>query len=141
MSTTTELSHYQIALKSDVDELLQLDLLLAELLPRFGVKAENTGGFIVAISEAVSNAIVHGNRRDPQKLVHIQLRRAEKPAELRVVVEDMGEGFEPTAVPDPTQDEFLLRESGRGIFLMRSFAKEVHFLKGGRCVELVFPLE
>lgn len=141
MSTMTELSRFEISIKSDVDELLQLDALLTELLPRFGVQSENVGGLIVAIVEAVSNAIIHGNRQDPQKLVHLQLERLQSPSLLRVTVEDMGEGFDPTTIPDPTQEAFLLRESGRGIFLMRSFAKEVHFHKGGRCVELIFSLE
>jgi serine/threonine-protein kinase RsbW len=72
--------------------------------------------------------------------VHLLIERTAELPQLRVVVEDEGEGFDPASIPDPTTAERLLSESGRGIFLMRAFADEVTYQKGGRCVELKFQL-
>ncbi len=129
---------YETYLKSHLDELLRLDPLITDLLQSWGVPEELQSGLLVAITEAVSNAIIHGNRQDSSKRVYLLLERSAGTPWLRVQVEDEGEGFDPNAIPDPTSEERLLAESGRGVFLMRAFADEVNFLKGGRCAELKF---
>jgi len=129
---------YETYLKSHLDELLRLDSLVTELLESWGIPEDLQSGLLVAITEAVSNAIIHGNRQDSSKRVYLLLERSAGTPWLRVQVEDEGEGFDADAIPDPTSEERLLAESGRGVFLMRAFADEVNFLKGGRCVELKF---
>ena len=140
MTHITEQQHYQYEtyLSSHLDELLRLDPLITELLETWGVPEELQSGLLVAVTEAVSNAIIHGNKQDTSKQVHLLLERLPGTPWLRVVVEDEGEGFDPNSIPDPTTDERLMVESGRGVFLMRAFADEVNYLKGGRCVELKF---
>jgi serine/threonine-protein kinase RsbW len=93
-------------------------------------------GFAVqlAVAEALTNAIRHGNREQPGKFVH--LRYLVLTDQVWVEVEDEGRGFAPDAVPDPTQPENLGRPSGRGVFLMRSYMTHVEFSKGGRQVRL-----
>jgi len=87
------------------------------------------------VHEALTNAVTHGNRVDPAKLVTATCRCG--PDQVTVTIEDEGEGFDPGSVPDPTAEPNILRESGRGIFLMRSYADACRFENGGRRVVLV----
>lgn len=82
---------------------------------------------LLGISEAVTNAIRHGNKLDPNKYVSISFLA--KPDGVTVTIGDEGEGFDPDALPDPTHGEHILVPSGRGVFLLRSLAEEVLFEK------------
>jgi serine/threonine-protein kinase RsbW len=73
----------------------------------------------IAIRECMVNAVVHGNRYNSRKKVHLKVERTAD--SLTIVVGDEGEGFDPNAVPDPLAGENLLRGSGRGVMLMQSF--------------------
>ena len=95
-------------------------------------------GIDMAVREAVTNAIVHGNQEDEAKAVEVTFNCLEHALEIEV--KDQGEGFDPGAVPDPTDPANILKTSGRGIFLMRSFMDEVDWLarpEGGTTVRLV----
>jgi serine/threonine-protein kinase RsbW len=80
----------------------------------------------IALREALNNAVLHGNRLDPAKLVHVYCR-CELSRGLFVVVKDQGRGFDPDAIPNPLATENLGAENGRGILLMRSQMDEVSF--------------
>jgi serine/threonine-protein kinase RsbW len=86
----------------------------------------------VAVRESVINAIKHGNREHPEKLVTVEFTFApvSGPSELVVRVIDQGEGFEPEEIADPLAPENLLKASGRGIFFMRSFMDDVTLRRG-----------
>jgi serine/threonine-protein kinase RsbW len=73
----------------------------------------------IAIRECMVNAVVHGNRYNSRKKVHLKVARTAD--SLTIVVGDEGDGFDPNAVPDPLAGENLLRGSGRGVMLMQSF--------------------
>lgn len=81
----------------------------------------------IAIRESVANAMKHGNKGDERKRVRVEFTTspADRPTELAIVVQDQGEGFDPEQVADPLAPENLLKSSGRGIFLIRSFMDEV----------------
>jgi serine/threonine-protein kinase RsbW len=87
----------------------------------------------LALREALNNAVLHGNRLDPGKLVHVYCR-----CELGkgVFVKDQGEGFDPNAMPDPLAAENLRAENGRGILLMKSQMDEVSFEREGTEVHM-----
>ena len=68
------------------------------------------------------NAVVHGNRYNARKKVHLKVSRA--PDKLTIVIADEGEGFEVDSIPDPLASENLLRQSGRGLLLIRAFVDE-----------------
>ena len=88
------------------------------------------------MEEAVSNGIHHGNRRDPAKVVRVECRiDAES---VQIAVEDQGEGFDPKAVPDPTDEANLEIPSGRGIMLMGAYMSEVRYVPPGNRVEMTF---
>ncbi len=80
----------------------------------------------LAAREATINAIVHGHRRDPARKVQVRLRAAPGNG-IRIEVCDEGPGFDPERAPDPRARENRLRDSGRGLLLMRAFVDEVRF--------------
>ncbi|MCS7296706.1 MAG: ATP-binding protein [Bacteroidia bacterium] len=125
-------------LRSHLDEIIRAEDILMDVARSAGFAEERIPLFIVAVTEAISNAILHGNRQEAAK--QVQLRFVWNPEDhlLTVEVRDEGEGFDPSNLPDPTESENLLRETGRGIFLMRNLADEVIFKERGRCVELRF---
>jgi serine/threonine-protein kinase RsbW len=99
----------------------------------------------VAVRESVINAIKHGNREHPDKLVTVEFAFTpeDAPTELVVRVLDQGEGFEPQEVADPLAPENILKSSGRGIFFMRSFMDDVQLQRapeGGMEVRMVKKL-
>jgi serine/threonine-protein kinase RsbW len=99
----------------------------------------------VAVRESVINAIKHGNREHPDKIVTIEFRFTpeDQPTELVIQVRDQGEGFEVEEVADPLAPENLLKSSGRGIFFMRSFMDDVQMQRapqGGMEVRMVKKL-
>lgn len=89
----------------------------------------------LALNEAVDNAVVHGNRMNRQKLVRV-LCRCDSGKGISVVVKDQGQGFDPSAVPDPTAPGNIGAEHGRGIWLMKSAMDEVSFERGGTEVRM-----
>lgn len=91
-------------------------------------------GIHLSVEEALVNAIRHGNQLHEDKLVRFECRLS--PENLWVQISDEGEGFDPAAVPDPTDPEQLEAPSGRGIMLMRNFMSSVGFSNGGTTVTM-----
>lgn len=130
---TTELS-----LPSRIDTVATAAAAVAEFLSRSGITEDAAFGIDMAVREAVTNAVVHGNRQDENKTVDVSLKSS--PDAVEISVHDQGTGFNPEAVPDPTADENILKASGRGIFFMRSFMDEVDWLirpGGGTTVRML----
>lgn len=90
----------------------------------------------LALREALANAIVHGNRQDPEKKVRVRCF-CQPDRGMLVAVEDEGPGFDPKRVPDPTHAECVLETHGRGLFLMRQLVDHVRISRSGRRVTLV----
>lgn len=111
---------------------------VAQFVGRSGVSDEAAFGIDMAVREAVTNAVLHGNRQDENKTVDIVLKSS--PDAVEISVHDQGPGFNPEDVPDPTATENLLKTSGRGIFFMRTFMDEVDWLirpEGGTTVRML----
>ena len=85
-----------------------------------------------AVREALANAIIHGNRQDPHKSVYVNIIC--KDGEISITVRDEGQGFDASAVADPTAQEKLKLNHGRGIYLMRALMDEVSFDRNGTVV-------
>ena len=90
----------------------------------------------LALREALANAIVHGNKQDPEKNVVVRCF-CQKDRGMLLVVEDEGPGFDPNQIPDPTQAECLLETHGRGLFLMKRLMDHVRISRSGRRVTLL----
>ena len=96
------------------------------------------GNVLVSVTEAVNNAIVHGNKEDKTKKVRLGLKKNKK--SVRFVVEDEGVGFDYDNLPDPTSPKNVDKVKGRGIFLIRSLSDKTTFKNGGRMIEMLFKL-
>lgn len=128
----------RIELISQVESLSQIENYVDSLCEQYSICEDDYGNILIAITEAVNNAITHGNRLDITKKVCLDI--VGNPNEIEFVVEDEGEGFDYTQVPDPTLPENLEKLSGRGIFLMRSLADDISFENNGRKIKLKFSI-
>ena len=90
----------------------------------------------LAVTEAVNNAVIHGNGKDKTKFVSINFHNYND--HFIVQIEDEGKGFDYTIVPDPRDPNNIRKESGRGIFIMKQYADKVNFEKQGSIVQLTF---
>jgi serine/threonine-protein kinase RsbW len=88
----------------------------------------------LALEEAISNGVRHGNGQDPRKVVKVRFHIDEQG--LQAEVEDEGPGFNPTKVPDPLAPENLEREGGRGILLIRRYMTQAEYNDRGNCLRL-----
>ncbi len=113
-----------------------VERLIDELCEKHRIQEEHYGNILIALTEAVNNAIYHGNRQDPEKNVVIQYNAS--PDLFFFRIEDDGPGFDFENVPDPTSPENLEKPNGRGVFLMRHLSDEITFLEDGRIVEIAF---
>ena len=95
--------------------------------------------FRVGLTEALSNAMLYGNSRDPSKRVLVEIAFLDECIQARVT--DQGSGFDPATVPDPTTPENLTKPCGRGLFLMRKLLDEVSYNAQGNQVTLVLKLD
>jgi serine/threonine-protein kinase RsbW len=130
---TTELS-----LPSRIETVATAAAAVAEFVGRSGVSDDAAFGIDMAVREAVTNAVLHGNREDENKTVDIVLKSS--PDAVEISVHDQGPGFNPENVPDPTAQENIMKTSGRGIFFMRTFMDEVDWLirpEGGTTVRML----
>ncbi len=93
---------------------------------------------LVSITEAVNNAIIHGNNKDKTKYVNILFKQSQ--SKLTFLVSDEGKGFDPQQVKDPTSPERIAECGGRGVFIMKQLCDKLLYHNNGSTVELQFNL-
>lgn len=128
----------KIQIPSLVENIRVVESFIDNSKDTFLIEDDIYGNIMVAVTEAVNNAIRHGNKFDKDKNVYLSLYVNED--RLKFEVEDEGQGFDYTNLIDPTAPENLENPGGRGIFLIRHLADEVEFHKDGRNVQLTFML-
>ena len=89
------------------------------------INAEKIPGIMLAVTEASTNAIIHGNQSDESKFITIDAAKEDN--QLIISIKDQGKGFDPAKIPDPTEQDNLLKDSGRGIYLMRVYMDDLKF--------------
>jgi serine/threonine-protein kinase RsbW len=120
---------------SKLSRILGVSRLIAFLSEEFGFSPEDSRvNLPMVIDEALSNAIIHGNRTDENLKVHVRIYISN--SRIRIQIEDQGEGFDPEDVENPTKQENIYKGSGRGIYLLRELMDSVEFKNGGRLIEL-----
>jgi serine/threonine-protein kinase RsbW len=127
----------ELELESQIESIARAAEVAAQVVRRFGFGDEAAFGVDMAVREAVTNAVLHGNRQDASKTVEIKFRGSNQLIEI--IVRDRGEGFDLSSVPDPTDPQNLLKASGRGILFMRTFMDEVEYERhpeGGTVVRM-----
>jgi serine/threonine-protein kinase RsbW len=116
---------YQIEIESDPNNLITVEEFVNYFAKDLGLSDEKLSFLLLAVTEATTNAIIHANKCDLNKMVKIHAHIED--SKLIVKIKDEGRGFDPTKVPDPTHPENLLKDSGRGIFLMNIYMDEVKY--------------
>jgi serine/threonine-protein kinase RsbW len=114
-----------MTLRSNPKQIRKVELFLKKVNRSAHLDEIQMHKMMVSLTEAVNNAIIHGNRSDPEKRVLVRCEIL--PGWLVVFVNDEGGGFEPLKVRNPLRKQNLMRESGRGIFLMRTLMDKVEF--------------
>ena len=127
-----------LVLQSSFDQIDRLEPYLEKLQEQAGFGDELLARIRLALNEAVTNAIIHGNKEDQEKSVSISSSFNKE--KLEVSVQDEGPGFDPSSLPDPLESENLLKESGRGIFLITETADHVEFVDNATKVMMKFDL-
>lgn len=123
-------------LNTDFDELAEVETMVDELTAVTPLDEDKKSGLQLCASEAVTNAMLHGNKMDPDKKVKISAVADRN--EIRFIVQDEGDGFDPDDIPNPLAEENLLKPSGRGVFLMKTYCDDVIYEKNGTQLTLVF---
>ncbi|HSP94406.1 MAG TPA: ATP-binding protein [Thermoanaerobaculia bacterium] len=114
-----------MSLSSRFENIEMAQHLCGKLLEGWDLSEETTHWILMALREALANAIKHGNAQDTDKRVHLEMDVAD--STLRIRIRDEGRGFDPEGVVDPLAPENRLKTSGRGIFYMKTFMDEVRF--------------
>lgn len=125
-----------IQIPSIIDNIRMIESFIDNAKERFHLDEDIYGNIMIAVTEAVNNAIKHGNAGNSLKNVYLSLMLNENL--LKFIVKDEGEGFNYHNLPDPTAPENIEKPGGRGIFLMKHLSDEVEFKDGGKVVELSF---
>ncbi|MBK8289853.1 MAG: ATP-binding protein [Flammeovirgaceae bacterium] len=133
------MNNIRIDIPSISDNIRMIESFIDNAKDKYHLNDDIYGNIMIAVTEAVNNAIKHGNKGDSAKNVSLVLSLQEGMIKFRV--EDEGIGFDFHDLPDPTAPENLEKPGGRGIFLMKHLADEVDFSQLGKVVELSFYID
>jgi len=125
-----------LKISSDANNLRLVERLIEDVCDLYGMNEDKYGNMLIAVTEAVNNAIYHGNKCAEDKFVKIGFEPVQD--ELVFSINDEGTGFDPMALPDPTDPANIDKINGRGVFLMSSLSDSIRFEDNGRKVLLGF---
>ena len=129
-------SNFQLESSQDSFNTIEGDL--RNLIKPFNLNQEKFGEILVSLTEAITNAVRHGNKFDASK--HVAVEFVGDESRLYFRVSDEGNGFDYDSVPDPTSPENILTCGGRGVHIMKALADELNYSDSGRTVELEFDI-
>ena len=128
----------ELRFSADLSNLDKVEKFVHSILDFEEVDERLYGNIIIAVTEGVTNAVVHGNQNDSEKDVHVQYNSTDITIEFRI--KDQGEGFNFNEIPDPTLPENVEKLDGRGVFLITSLADQTEFHDNGSLIEMQFNL-
>ncbi|MBL0328050.1 MAG: ATP-binding protein [Bacteroidetes bacterium] len=128
----------KIRIASRAENIILVERMVEDVCDLFNISEDYYGNILVAITEAVNNAIYHGNQANPKKNIDIFFKSF--PDHVSFIVKDEGKGFNYDNLPDPTNPENIENPNGRGVFLMRNLADKVSFEDNGSKVVLDFKM-
>lgn len=126
-------------LKTSIFEIDNLPNYLNEALAGLNVNSDKYNNILLAVTEAVNNAIIHGNKNDIKKEIELEFVVTDN--YIKITVTDEGEGFDLDKVPDPTLPENLLSEHGRGIFIIKHFVDELKVVKSAKGNSIILKIK
>lgn len=132
------IDNIQIQIPSLPENIRIVESFIDNVKEKYSLDDDIYGNIMIAVTESVNNAILHGNKSDNKKNVSLNLS-LEK-SQIKFIVKDQGQGFDFENLADPTLPENLDKPGGRGIFLMKNLSDEVNFKDSGSTAELSFYL-
>ena len=129
---------YKISIGSNPDNIIEVESFIEQIRETVSIGDDVYGNIMISLTEAVNNAIIHGNENDAAKLVEISAKK--EGDVLSFTVSDQGKGFDFDHLPDPTDPENLEKLTGRGVFLMQQLSDKLKFSNGGSTVEMQFKV-
>lgn len=126
----------EIQLPSVISSIGVVESLIDTAATELAFNEDVYGNVLIAVTEAVNNAIIHGNMQNENAFISVQVLKNN--ADFCFVVTDKGVGFDYNNLPDPTAPENIEKENGRGVFLMKSLADEINFNEAGNEVSIYF---
>lgn len=137
MAAKAQSKRFSLVVPSQMEYIEKVEALAEKASTYAKFSEDEKDSLAIAVTEAVNNAMLHGNKKDPNKKVHVKITATN--GSVRVVIRDEGDGFNPQKIDNPLEPQNLLKESGRGVFIVRSLMDEVSFdfSKGGTEVTLV----
>ncbi len=130
--------HQILSLASDPKNVSRVEPFVELVFKEYQLSPDIYGNILISLTEAVTNAIMHGNKSDISKLVRVQSKKLQ--SQMAFLVSDEGIGFDYETLPDPTAPENLLKIGGRGVFLMQQLSDDVVFHDDGRTIEIKFNI-
>ncbi len=118
-------NNFFLEVESNPNNLIIVEEFVNYFSKELNLDESKLAGLLLAVTEAVTNAIIHANKCDESKKVKINVQKDGN--KLIVIVKDEGKGFDPAKVPDPTQPENLLKDSGRGLYLIRVYMDDLKY--------------
>jgi len=128
----------KISIPSLIDNIKVIESFIDNAREKFDIDDDIYGNIMISVTECISNAIIHGNRKDKTKLVHLELIMED--GLLRFIIIDEGDGFDQQELKDPTAPENIEKTGGRGVFLIKHLSDEVKFEDGGKKATITFYL-
>ncbi|GAB1397423.1 MAG TPA: ATP-binding protein [Saprospiraceae bacterium] len=129
---------HMVQISSQPNNIALVEALVQKITTGKNLSQDLHGNILVSLTEAVNNAIIHGNCCDKNKNVKIEY--TERRNLIKFKVSDEGKGFNPDSIPDPTAPENIYNIGGRGVFLMRQLCDQIVFKDKGRTVEMHFNI-
>ncbi len=126
----------KISIPSLIENIKIIESFIDNAREKFEINDDIYGNIMISVTECISNAIIHGNESNKNKLVHLELLIEDEL--LKFIIEDEGQGFDFTEQQDPTSPENIEKTGGRGIFLIKHLTDEVKFEEGGKKTILSF---
>jgi serine/threonine-protein kinase RsbW len=117
--------NYHLEIPSDPNNLITIEEFVNYFCRDVNLSEEKIANVLLAVTEAATNAMKHANKCDVNKMVYIDAFVED--SKLIIQITDEGEGFDPEEIPDPTEPENLLKDSGRGVYLMRVYMDNLEY--------------
>lgn len=130
---------YYLEIESTPNNLITVEEFVNYFAVELGLDQEKINGLLLAVTEATTNAIIHGNKNNKLKLVRIFVYVDGNTVTIKI--KDEGKGFDPSIVPDPTDPENLLKDSGRGLYLMRVYMDGLTYNQTPEGTETILTLK
>lgn len=129
---------HSIEIGSDINNIPEVESLIDKVCEDLSLNEDHYGNILIAVTEAVNNAIIHGNKSELVKSVTVDVVQENGSVVFSVL--DQGNGFDYENLPDPTAPENIEKPDGRGIFLMKNLSDEVKFELNGSKVSITFAM-